>query len=557
MLEETTTEAEPTGVGGGASEHAVAVRTAAYAELYRERNKQLVAYACALTGNPQVAADLVAEAHFRVWRRLRAGHEVRNVPAYLTTTVRNLAAGLGRGRRETVRDSGAPRADTAALAPALRASHVELLARLLKELPDRWASALWYAEVEDLPMEGVGVRIGAGASTAAVVLTRARERLRQAFLQSQPGTPADQACAEYWRLMPSLVRGSASARQSRRVADHTEGCADCRERVAALTETNDRMPLILGPALLAGVLGGGGAWLMPSLSGATRTGSKMARHARVRTGVLSHARASVFARSITPAKGALVGSVGVVGIAAAATALALGTATPHHDTAAATTATTTTSPSSAATGGAAATTGSAPSTVTAAAAAAAPASPTSADGSASPDATRNPLAQTSPQSALVASRRNSQVAQQFSASLPSTTTTAPSAAQTTASAAASGTTAAETTAATAPATTAAPTQSSSSPSASATSSASASPSASASTSSAGPTATASDTPSAAPSDTPSDSASGASSSDTATAGATPTATSTAAASAASTSSSADGAASGSASPASTTDTTAP
>jgi RNA polymerase sigma factor (sigma-70 family) len=549
MSEGTTAEAGSADARGGAGEHAVEVRTAAYAELYQERNKQLIAYASALTGNPRVAEDLVAEAHFRVWRRLRAGHEVRNVPAYLTTTVRNLAAGLGRDRRELAPDSSGPSAGNAAPDPALRASHVDLLARLLKELPDRWASALWYAEVEDLPMEAVGARIGAGASTAAVVLTRARERLRQAFLQSQPGTPAAEACAENWKLMPGLVRGSASARQSRRVADHAEGCADCRERLSVLTETNGRLPLILGPALLAGVLGGGGAWLMPSISGAARTGSKMARHARVKTGVLSQARARVFTKSLSPAKGVLVGSVGVVGVAAAAATLALGTATPHHDTAAATTATSATSPSSAATGSAGAPAGAAPSTVTAAAAAAAaPASSAASEGSASPDATQSPLTRTLQQSALSAAglAGGQQPAQQFSPSLTSTTTTttAPATAETTAPAATSGTTA--------PATTTSPTQTSSSPSASATGSAS--PSASASTSAG---------VSSSPSDTPTDSPSGTSASDSPTATATPTSTATAtstastSASSASTSSSMDSAASSSSATPSSSATDAP
>ena len=95
--------------------------------------------------------------------------------------------------------------------PEQRASHVDLITRLLKELPDRWAKALWYAEVEDLPMEAVGERIGASAGTAAVVLTRARERLRQAFLQSQPGTPLSEDCEPYWKHMATIVRGTASA----------------------------------------------------------------------------------------------------------------------------------------------------------------------------------------------------------------------------------------------------------------------------------------------------------------------------------------------------------
>jgi DNA-directed RNA polymerase specialized sigma24 family protein len=105
-----------------------------YAAHYREHNARLVAYARSLTGSAAVAEDLVAEAHFRVWRRIRAGHPVENVAAYLTTTVRNLAAGLGRAQREIAGDvaqlpEDPARAESAPQDPERRASHVDLISR--------------------------------------------------------------------------------------------------------------------------------------------------------------------------------------------------------------------------------------------------------------------------------------------------------------------------------------------------------------------------------------------------------------------------------------------
>ena len=322
---------------------------ARYAALYREHNRRLVAYARSLTGSAAVAEDLAAEAHFRVWRRIRAGHEVDNVAAYLTTTVRNLAAGRGRARREITGEVADlaelprdPARDRAIKDPERRASHVDLISRLLKELPERWARALWYAEVEDLPLEAVGERIGAGASTTAVVLTRARERLRQAFLQSQPGMPRSEACEPYWKQMPTLVRGTASSRRTKHLADHCDECADCRARMLALTEANTRLPALLGPAILAGVLGGGSRPLptvgIGAATGAAatagtartavRTGSK-ARHARIspRTHLLKH--------GLSPAKAVLAGSAAAVCIVATVVTLALGSASASSQTPAA------------------------------------------------------------------------------------------------------------------------------------------------------------------------------------------------------------------------------
>lgn len=319
---------------------------ARYAALYRETNAQLIAYARALTGSATTAEDLAAEAHFRVWRRIRAGHEIENVPAYLTATVRNLAAGLGRTRREIAADAARlpedPLRGAAAVEdPERRAAQVDLISRLLRELPDRWTKALWYAEVEDLPTEAVGEKIGASAGTTAVVLSRARERLRQAFLQSQPGTPLSEDCEPYWKQMARVVRGTASARRTKSAAEHCDECADCRARMLALTDANTRLPALLGPAILTGVLSAG-AWFARALGAAgagaaagtaVRAGSRVGRHARLtgparllRHGSRVTARARALRHGFAPTRSAVFGSVAAVGIAATVATIALGSA---------------------------------------------------------------------------------------------------------------------------------------------------------------------------------------------------------------------------------------
>lgn len=184
--------------------------TSAYTRIYEEQHPRLVAYARSLTRNSWTAEDLVAEAHFRVWRRLSGGHEIDNVPAYLMTTVRHLAAAVGTATRETPLDPTAPErveadvrlADTAD--PAEQVSAVDLLVRVLGQLPDRWVQALWLAEAEGQPLETVGQRIGAKQGATAVLLHRAREGMRQAFLREQPGAPIDPACQVRWGRMPAV-----------------------------------------------------------------------------------------------------------------------------------------------------------------------------------------------------------------------------------------------------------------------------------------------------------------------------------------------------------------
>ena len=242
--------------------------TAEYARIYEEQQPRLVAYARSLTRNTWVAEDLVAEAHFRVWRRLSAGHEIDNVPAYLMTTVKHLATAAGSAARETPRD---PQADERAEGnhahvhggdPAEQVSSTDLLVRVLEQLPERWVKALWLAEAEGLPLAAIGPQLGTKQGATAVLLHRAREGMRQAFLREQTGAPDDPACQVHWARMPAYVRGGATERQSERLLGHVDACDDCRARLAALMRANDRLPALVAPALLVFVLGGTGKFLL-------------------------------------------------------------------------------------------------------------------------------------------------------------------------------------------------------------------------------------------------------------------------------------------------------
>jgi RNA polymerase sigma factor (sigma-70 family) len=244
--------------------------TAAYARIYEEHQPRLVAYARSLTRNAWVAEDLVAEAHFRVWRRLSAGHEIDNVPAYLMTTVRHLAIAAGSAARETPRD---PQTDERAEAdahgddPAEKVSSVDLLMRVLSQLPERWVKALWLAEAEGQPLAAIGPQLGTKQGATAVLLHRAREGMRQAYLSTQTGVPDDPACQVHCARMPAYVRGAATARQSERLLGHVDACDDCRERLTVLMRANNRLPALVGPALLVFALGGAGRFLLSFTAG--------------------------------------------------------------------------------------------------------------------------------------------------------------------------------------------------------------------------------------------------------------------------------------------------
>ncbi|WP_199551344.1 sigma-70 family RNA polymerase sigma factor [Streptomyces sp. N35] len=257
----------------------VGVDAAAYARVYEEQQTQLVAYARSLTGNPWLAEDVVAEAHFRVWRRLSAGHEIDNVAAYLMRTVRNLATTVGGtlARETPVEPAEADTGESEQVSvtfspstvdPSTRVSQVDLLRRVLGQLPERWVKALWLAEAEDQSLDAIGRRIGVGRGATAVLLHRAREGMRQAFLRAHPGTPRDPACEIHWERIPALVRDAAAPRHSKQLRTHMDGCEDCRARYLLLARANSHLAALVGPALLVLFLGGGAKFLAPLVTGA-------------------------------------------------------------------------------------------------------------------------------------------------------------------------------------------------------------------------------------------------------------------------------------------------
>ncbi|WP_405733058.1 zf-HC2 domain-containing protein [Streptomyces sp. NBC_00028] len=291
-----------------------------YARIYEEQQPRLVAYARSLTRNSWTAEDLVAEAHFRVWRRLTEGHEIDNVPAYLMTTVRHLAsAAAGTAVRETPRDphsdervvvpaQGTPVQAPGGGDPAEQVSSVDLLVRVLGQLPERWVKALWLAEAEGQPLAAIGPQVGTKEGATAVLLHRAREGMRQAFLRVQTGAPDDPACQVHWARMPAYVRGAATERQSERLLGHVDACADCRARLAALMSANDRLPALVGPALLVFVAGGAGKYL---LAGATAAGSVGVKGG-VLEGVRQHATAGGSKAAVAAAGAVVAGAVVVI-----------------------------------------------------------------------------------------------------------------------------------------------------------------------------------------------------------------------------------------------------
>jgi RNA polymerase sigma factor (sigma-70 family) len=222
--------------------HAVrAGDTAAYATLYERHRPATRQLAFHLAADPADADDLVAEAFTKVLATLRAGrgpHE--SFRAYLLTTLRHVSYHRARVDRRieftddlTRYDAGEPFHD-----PALARLERAFAARAFRQLPPRWRVVLWHTEVEGATPAELAPFLGLTPNAVAVLAHRAREGLRQLYLQQHVARAEHPECRWTGDRLGRRVRGQVAARDRARLDDHLSWCAGCRGRLDAVAEAD-------------------------------------------------------------------------------------------------------------------------------------------------------------------------------------------------------------------------------------------------------------------------------------------------------------------------------
>ncbi|MFH9404951.1 sigma-70 family RNA polymerase sigma factor [Streptomyces sp. NPDC017638] len=310
----------------------------AYEELYRRHADAVRRYARTCCRDGHTADDLTAEVFARMLQAVRGGsgpeHAVR---AYLLTSVRRVAAHWAKSaRREQLVDdfalfaqqaaraaeaSGAGPGDPGADVRALHEAEQSLAMRAFRSLPERWQAVLWHTEVEDESPSEVAVLFGLDANGTRVLASRAREGLKQAYLQAHVSTAltADEECARYADRLGTYARRKLRVRAERGLREHLAECARCRLAAAQIEEVASGIPAVVpvavigwfGAAGYAKALGivAGGAGAGAAGAAAAATGSSGAGGAAVSEGLGAPVKAGIAA--------------GVVAVAVAAVALAL------------------------------------------------------------------------------------------------------------------------------------------------------------------------------------------------------------------------------------------
>jgi RNA polymerase sigma factor (sigma-70 family) len=275
----------------------------AFAELYmrHESAARRLANSYARAGDPD---DLVNGAFERVMQALRKGMGPTDAfRAYLFVTLRRLAADRIARSRDIPFDE-IPEPVRAQTHDELDAGERALIVDAYESLPGRWQTVLWHTAVEGRAPRELAPTLGMSANAAAALAYRAREKLRQAYLQAHLQTTPRPECEPHRSRLGAYVRDGLGPRDRKATEDHIDECSSCHGLVAELADVNRLLVRSLFPIFVgvgevatalasatttvtaAGAAAGAGAG-SSALRGATDLGRRTLSKARSNPGATS------------------------------------------------------------------------------------------------------------------------------------------------------------------------------------------------------------------------------------------------------------------------------
>lgn len=239
----------------------------AFGELWRRHYRSGITVARAISSSLD-ADDLVQEAYTKIYQSIQRGRgPTGSFRAYLFTTIRHTAAGWGRDRKETAMDVldtvEDPSTSEEATDEALDRS---LTHQAFRSLPTRWQEVLWYSEIEGMKPAEIAPLLGMKATAVAQLAFRAREGLREAWIQAHLRSVADGSDCQ-WTIerLGAYARNNLGRRDLAKVSDHLEECTRCAIVASEATEVGSRLALILLPLTIG--TAGSAAYLASLQSG--------------------------------------------------------------------------------------------------------------------------------------------------------------------------------------------------------------------------------------------------------------------------------------------------
>lgn len=238
----------------------------AFDVLYRRHAAAAQYVARTQTDNVSDADDVVSEAFASIFQALTEGKGPGQFfRSYLLTAVRRIASDRNRKARRTQPVGDESSLDTVGIDAdrVLEAFESSTMVKAFTSLPERWQAVLWHVDIEGLKPAAAAQFIGLSPNGVSSLAIRAREGLRQAYLQNHISLANDDSCYEYSSQLGKYARDGLKRTSRERVEAHLETCSKC---TAVLMEINDVQsgmravifPLVTGivftPAVAAGFL---------------------------------------------------------------------------------------------------------------------------------------------------------------------------------------------------------------------------------------------------------------------------------------------------------------
>ena len=225
----------------------------AYGMLFERHEAAARNLARQLSRSPAEVDDMVAESFARVLTTLlNGGGPTSSFRSYVLTALRNVFYDrIQKDRRLHLSDDMAKYDDGDAwVDPAVATLESSMAARAFSRLPERWQTVLWHSEVEQESAAQIAPLLGLTPNGVSALAYRAREGLRQAYLQEHlAAVPDDQHRWTVERL-GAWARGGLSDRLHAKVDGHLAGCDRCRSLGAELRELNGSLRGIIAPVVL-------------------------------------------------------------------------------------------------------------------------------------------------------------------------------------------------------------------------------------------------------------------------------------------------------------------
>ena len=231
----------------------------AYGPLYERHVASAYNLARQLARSPAEADDLVSEAFAKVLDTLRGGRGPDSAfRAYLLTALRHTAYDkTRRDRKVELSDDVSTVSGVSAAAvseefddTAVAGLERSLAAQAFARLPERWQAVLWHTEIEGQSPADVAPILGLTANGVSALAYRAREGLRQAYLQVHLAETTDKHCRAAAERLGAWTRGGLAKREKAQVEVHLDQCDRCRALAAELADVNGAMRLFIAPVVL-------------------------------------------------------------------------------------------------------------------------------------------------------------------------------------------------------------------------------------------------------------------------------------------------------------------